>query len=412
MDIQQAKEIVARFNRGEATAGEKIRLNNWYARENLKQMQHPEIEDYHRIRAEIFTALEQFAEQPVCADQHEPAGNKAISISRQHVLYKYLAAAAAVAIITLGVWLYKSQQSVINSKSEMASQHDIGPGGHKAFLTLADGSRVELTNAKDGELAVQAGTKISKTANGVLMYIPLRRPLPGGGGKGFLKIKGYNTIEIPKGGTYQLHLPDGTKVWLNAATRLKYPVSFGSDKERRVTLLSGEAYFEVSKDKKHPFVVQTDKQKVEVLGTYFNISSYEDDGSVKTTLLEGSVKVSLPANKTLKEQSHNFSRAVVLKPREQSIIANHVIDVERVDVTEIIAWKNGMFQFDKATLKTIMQQLQRWYDVDVKYENNLTNVHYTGIVPRNRNISEVLRMLEETGPARFKISGRTVIVMK
>lgn len=275
--------------------------------------------------------------------------------------------------------------------SEFAPK-DIPPGGNKAILTLADGKTITLNEAADGELVKAAGMVIRKTGQGELVY-----EVTGANAGAHT----YNTISTPKGGTYQVILPDGTKVWLNAASTLRFPTSFVALNERKIEL-SGEAYFEVAKDAKHPFKVLTVKQEVQVLGTHFNISSYTDESVVKTTLLEGSVKV------------RNLQKAddVILRPGQQSVIAKGEIKVGMADVEEVLAWKNGVFVFNDEPLESIMKKVSRWYDVEVVYDGVDKNKLFGGSVSRFDNVSKVLRQLELTGGVHFKIEEGRIIAMK
>lgn len=306
---------------------------------------------------------------------------------------RIVAAASIVICMGIGYYFYTNTDS---SSTEIMVKNDIGPGGNKAILTLADGSRITLTDSKNGDLAVQSEIKITKTNDGQLIYTIYG--LPKNNNKATIA---YNTIETPMGGTYQLRLPDGTKIWLNAASIIKYPVSFASQKERRITLLNGEAYFEVAKDKKHPFIVQSDQQEVEVLGTHFNISSYDDESSVKTTLIEGSVKV------------YNKLESVILRPNQQaSLSKNGIVISSDLSTDDVIAWKNGLFSFDDEPIESVMNKIARWYNVDIDFQSKNSNQVFTGTVSRFENVSKVLEKLELTGVVHFKIKGRRIIVMQ
>lgn len=300
----------------------------------------------------------------------------------------YMAAAASLALI-VGVGLYFNQQQPLSkSIQSKAYTNDIPAGSNKAYLTLANGKKLVLTNSANGTLAEEAGIKITKTADGQLVYTIVDQ--------GKKRIAGYNRIETPRGGQYQLNLPDGTKIWLNSASSLKYPVSFAALKERRVEL-SGEAYFEVAKDKIHPFIVKSGRQQVQVLGTHFDVNAYPDEQLIKTTLLEGSVK--------LNEQ-------VVLKPGEQSSLTGEKFSVKQVNVNDAIDWKNGEFVFTNESLTSILKKVSRWYDVEIKYVHTPISVPtFTGSVSRSENISGVLKMLEETSNVRFSIEGRLINVI-
>ncbi|TZF81550.1 FecR family protein [Pedobacter sp. BS3] len=341
------------------------------------------------------------------------------SISR---FWKYAAAVILVCAIGLYFWKYpgSKQPLVVNQKN------DIAPGGNKAILTLADGRKISLTDVKDGELAQQSGIRVTKTADGQLVYhvadassaVPLA----------------YNTLSTPQGGQYQVVLPDGTRVWLNAASSLTYPTTF-SGNERLVTL-TGEGYFEVAKaplipqrGKQHalssrlagrgeawvPFIVMAEGQRVEVLGTHFNINAYPDEEVIKTTLLEGSVKVSKPNSAALLDAGvklHPGQQAVLSQVSPTAITVNNDINIE-----EAVAWKNGYFMFINEPVQSIMRKISRWYNVEIVYQDNLKDKALWGTVSRFKNVSEVLKMLELTGVVHFKIETqyngeRRIIVMK
>jgi len=290
------------------------------------------------------------------------------------VTVKRIAIAASIILCCIvGLYFMVGRNTLPSTaKTELKN---ILPGGHKAILTLADGTVVNLDDAKNGQIANQNGIVIRKAKNGQLEYIIKEIPNT--------SLTGSNTIATPRGGQYQVSLPDGTKVWLNAATTLKYPYAFA--KNERVVELNGEAYFEVSKDHTRPFRVKTDAQMVEVLGTHFNINAYNDEAAIKTTLLEGAVKVS------------NAGGSVKLHPGEQSKLnintAKLIVDQE-IDIDKEMAWKNNIFSFDNDDLQTIMRQISRWYDVDVVYQGKISTEKYVGEIPRNSNLGEVFKILE------------------
>jgi transmembrane sensor len=278
---------------------------------------------------------------------------------------------------------------------------DVAPGGNKAVLTLADGSKIILDKADNGNLANQGGVRITKADDRQLVYTLNANS----GQTEHVNEVLTNTISTPRGGQYQVNLPDGTRVWLNAASSLKFPLSFAGLKERKVEL-KGEAYFEVERDVSKPFVVQSDQQIVQVLGTHFNINSYSDEPDTKTTLLEGAVKVT--ALKGAKVEQ------AFLKPGQQSRInsASRHVNVVSVDPMVEIAWKNGQFFFENESIENIMKQISRWYDVEVIYEDEIAGKTVWGSVTRYANVSKVLSILELTGGIHFKVEGRRIIVHK
>lgn len=329
--------------------------------------------------------------------QQQILPKKQVKLSRSTVFFRW--AAAAVILLALGslIYLYSGgSKSLFHKQRSYAS--DALPGSNKAILVLADGRKISLSDVNNGNVAKEAGLSITKTADGQLVYNVLEES-----SSGATKDDTYNTIETPKGGVWQIKLPDGSSVWLNAASSLTYPISFAKGKNRIVEL-KGEAYFEVSKDKEHPFVVKTAKQEVEVLGTHFNINSYADESEVKTTLLEGSVKV-VPY--LAGEQAN------VLKPGEQAILNAKGLNIKEVDAEEAIDWKNGYFMFNNERQESIMRKIARWYNVQIEYADaSAKDVMYYGSISRFENVSKVLRKFEQTGEVRFEINKNKITVYK
>jgi len=307
-------------------------------------------------------------------------------------LRKNAIAASVIGLLLLSTFLlFNKNISKRTANAELSEQrfkNDVSPGGDKATLTLADGSSIVLDDAQNGILAQQGSSKIIKVG-GKLLYDPTNmnsREIV------------YNTISTPNGGQYQLELPDGSLVWLNATSSIHFPTSFVG-KERRVEI-TGEAYFEVAKNRDMPFVVTVNGAEVQVLGTHFNINAYSDEDNVKTTLLEGSVKF-------VSGDSINM-----LKPGQQSQLAsNGMIKVlSNVDVEEVVAWKNGMFEFENAGIETVMRQLSRWYDVEIEYKGKTDDL-FIAEMHRNIKLSDALKALELTGKVKFEIQGKKIIVM-
>jgi len=380
MDKQQAKELLHRYNQGLASAEEKAMLENWYMQKSDSLYLKDDEIDFDGINEELSTRTFQYAgivvvETPV----------KQVKLWR-----RFAAAAAIILVIGVSIFYYVNPSGGSNNNLAELTANDIAPGSNKAVLTLANGQRISLTDARDGKLAAEANTVIQKTADGQLVYL---------GGNETDAAPIYNTLNIPIGGQYSLTLSDGTKVVLNAASSLKYPTQFKG--QERVVELEGEAYFEVFHNEKLPFRVLAKGQTVEVLGTHFNISAYADDKLVKTTLLTGSVKIAAGNN------------ALILKPGEQSQVKlGHISLVENVDLEDVMAWKNGYFKFNE-NLESIMAKVSRWYDVDISYEIQPDpEFKYKGEISRDRNLSELLSMLEFTGNVHFKIEGRRVIIKK
>jgi transmembrane sensor len=324
--------------------------------------------------------------------KHEAPVVSIVSGKRKRIWnIQYAAAAVIFCMLSVSVYfLFKPKEESQISKTENihSEKNDVVPGKNKAILTLANGSSIILDSAANGTLTTQGNSKILKL-NGMLSYNTLKN-------KSSEVV--YNTISTPRGGQYQLMLADGSKVWLNAASSLRFPASFVG-KERKVELL-GEAYFEVAKNAKMPFKVKVNGMEVEVLGTHFNINSYENESTIRTTLLEGSVKINKNNSSSL------------LKPGQQAQMnkAGEIKIINDADVEEAIAWKEGKFQFDRADIHDIMRQLTRWYDVDVEYKGTVSS-HFGGTISRDVNLSQVLNMLHLTGEVKFQVEDRKVVVM-
>lgn len=297
--------------------------------------------------------------------------------------------AAAAILIIIGM-LAVFQYSGSNKEDQISFVNDLAPGGNKAILTLGDGSSIPLSDSVKGQLAQESGVVIEKTEDGQIIYKVKYQALKGTTSQKTV----YNTIATPKGGQFQLSLPDGTRVWLNAASSLKYPVQFVAS-ERRVQL-TGEAYFEVAKNKKKPFIVESKQQYVEVLGTHFNINSYEEEAITKTTLFEGSVRVAglSPAG----------NKVTTLKPGQQSMLTNGHIDITENNTDAALAWQKGLFSFTDADLKTIMTEFARWYNVEVVYVGKLPDQHFTGEISRKVSASAFLKILSNFH-VKFNMNG-------
>jgi ferric-dicitrate binding protein FerR (iron transport regulator) len=313
-----------------------------------------------------------------------------------------IAAAILIGLLLTGAWLIlrttKTTPSAAIAKNTPAS-NDALPGKDKAILTLADGTVVSLDDAHNGTLAQQGNTKVFKL-NGRLSYNSAEPGAPIADNKPGAPMA-YNTIATPRGGQYQVVLPDGSQVWLNAASSLRFPTAF-SGKDRRVEV-TGEAYFEIAKNSSMPFTVAIPAaggSEIKVLGTHFNVTAYTDDALLKTTLLEGSVKFVSGGGSTL------------LKPGEQTQLAkNGRVDLASdIDVSQVIAWKNGIFHFEGADIETVMKQLSRWYDVDVIYGSKKASDLFYADIPRNTRLSDALKALALTGKVDFKIENKKIMV--
>lgn len=377
MSAKEISKLIDLYLKGACSPAQEEQVKQWFEEYSITDR-----EFYNGDTAQVQASLQKTLS---CLREKINTVSNEVEVPVKKLWPKRLVAAAILLISCSAALLFYN-----NYKSGSANfyANDIAPGKNKAILTLADGSKIALDDAAQGQIASQAGIKITKTATGQLVYEinPASNAVAA---------TAYNTISTPAGGQYQVKLPDGTSVWLNAASSLKFPASFGALKERRVTL-SGEGYFEVTRNKHQPFIVATDNQEVQVLGTHFNISAYDDDNNTKTTLLEGSVSI-----------NHN----TLLKPGQEAINSGNSIQVDETDTEEAVAWKNGKFRFSNENIKDLMRKLSRWYDVEIIYDGQMTNKDFSGSVSRFAHISKILDVLQSTNTVHFKVEGRRVTVM-
>ena len=342
--------------------------------------------DWNRVFDRVLSAGEQTPAVPIDVKQ-------AVSIAWKKV---------AIAVVILGMiisgsFLFlnrKTTKEIVKQVKQVRHQpEEIHSKGNQAILTLANGSVIILDSTKNGVITNQGNVKIIKLDSGQLAYSPQTS-----NGAVSSEIS-YNTISTPRAAQYQIQLSDGTKVWLNAASSLRYPTSF-SGQDRNVEL-TGEGYFEVAKNKDKPFHVRVGAIEVEVLGTHFNIMAYEDEATIQTTLLEGSVKVSY----------HN--QTDLLKPGRQARLnrTDNKIFTSDANVQQVVAWKNGYFYFDKSDIKTIMRQVSRWYDLNIVYESSVPDMKFSGKIERSLPLSGISHLLE-SGQIHFRIEGKNCIMMK
>nr|WP_295866291.1 FecR family protein [uncultured Chitinophaga sp.] len=317
------------------------------------------------------------------AEQGRPATLQPV---KRRISWK--AAVAAMVIVLAGVAAYFVAGHRWTSHAPALARQDVQPGANKAVLILADGRRITLDSAARGTLAQQGNVIISQTGNGQLAY-------NGTGANG--KAVVYNTVTTPRGGQFRITLPDGTKVWLNAASSLHFPAAFPAG-ERKVEV-TGEVYFEVAHQAAAPFTVLAQGTTVTVLGTHFNVNAYTDEASVNTTLLEGSVRVA--------HQGHT----VTLKPGEQAQVKEGIRVLDNVDTEALMAWKSGRFSCNDIPLENIMRQISRWYDVQVVFKDQVTDT-YSIEISRDVPLSKLLRFLELSGGVHFEINEKTIIVKK
>lgn len=380
------EKLLQRYLNGECSPGEITELYTWLRNS----------EAHRPLLAAMQQEFEQVMQQPhevpaALGDRVEARLLQDINRKKVRPLFsRYRVAAAAVILLVTaaGLWWLTSSRSAKQpgSAKELAAfnkVNDVAPGTSKAMLTLADGSTVTLDSA--GNQVIQQGKTLVQQNNGQLMYE----------GKG--EAIGYNTLNVPRGAQFNIVLPDGSHVWLNAASSLRFPTAFTG--KQRVVELQGQGYFEVAKDTARPFIVKVNTTEVQVLGTRFDIMAYADEKSLNTTLLEGAVRMKQGA----------FQQQ--LSPGQQAVLdyASGRMSVRAVDVDEVVAWKTGFFEFDNASITVIMRQLSRWYDIEVSYLDNSTSRLFGGRISRNLPLSEILHMLEANG-AKFNLEGRRLTV--
>jgi len=300
-------------------------------------------------------------------------------------------AAAVITVFTLAIGFYFIKSRKQEPGQVLAKTQDIGPGKQQATLTLSNGKKILLNNVSNLEMAQETGIKVTQNKKGQLVYEIE---------KSENRRNETHTLSTAKGESYQLRLPDGTMVNLNASSSLTYQVDLVEKGKRQVTL-TGEGYFEVAKDKKHPFVVQTHGQQIEVLGTHFNVNAYQDEPAINTTLLEGSVKI-----------TNRKGNTVTLRPGNQARVTEAAITVSDVDTDLAIAWTNNEFTFEQESVENIMKEVARWYDVEIVYQGVRPSTTISGSISRLENVSKILDILESTGQVHFKTEGRKIYVLK
>jgi Fe2+-dicitrate sensor, membrane component len=378
MNAQQFTDLLQRYRSGACTEEEKKLVEAWY----------------NTRRNETYNAVSPEDEQAIGARLYDQITTElGFAPTRRSNRWYWLAAAALIGIVSGTYFFMKPTRpiAVAETTNNRDSSATIVPGGNKALLTLADGSVIVLDSAANDTLSTQGNTVVFKQRDGRLVYQA----------QGASATTAYNTISTPRGGQYEVVLPDGSKVWLNAATSLRFPASFSAN-ERKVEL-NGEAYFEVAPMKTAPFLVSFNTNRpgtVEVLGTHFNIMAYADEASINTTLLEGAVRV----------QSQHHVRT--LQPGQQArVTENGNMEVaNNVDTEAAIAWKNGYFLFSNSDVQTVMRQIARWYDVEIEYAGKIPAERFEGEIPRNSHISDVVKMLELSN-VHCRIEGKKMIIL-
>jgi len=391
---------------------EQIALDNWLSQlDPVSRQFFEDCADWDQLQPAL-QLMYSFDEEAALADLQKKidfgvlADAPVVEIAQRRHKYKFYWVAAAVLAAVIGMAVFytlnKEKTNIASLPVSERYHNDVNPGGDKAVLELADGKKIVLDNANNGELAQQGKVSVIKSDSGQLVYKV-------GVGSSTVGAVSYNTISTPKGGQYQVILPDGSKVWLNAASSLRFPTSFAGN-TRNVELM-GEGYFQVEKDKSKPFRVQVSplpgtalatagRMEVEVLGTEFDLMAYGDEDHQAATLISGDVVV------------HNVAQKIPLKPDQQVILNKQTSSLNLInnpEVKSIVAWKNGVFQFHDASIESIMRQAARWYDIEVDYSGEVKQ-QLNGTVPRQVNLSTFLQILEATGWVHFRIDGKKVTV--
>jgi transmembrane sensor len=392
------RELAAKWMDGTITPEEKARFEAWYNGldfSELELLDHwaagpREIEAH--ILSKLLTSLSELKEdQPVR------------TISRRHEFRRrarWVAAASVLLLIGAGASLLYFRNKSAGASGGTAGQMvagDVAPGRYGAVLTLSDGSRVALDSAGNKPIATQGSSQVLMQ-NGTVVY-EKEKAVPVTPAIDPAATATYNTMTTPRGRQFQVILPDGSHVWLNAASSLRYPTVFAGN--RRVVELSGEAYFEIAKDARKPFVVSVRDMRVQVLGTAFNLMAYPDETAVNTTLITGAVRVVAPKS------------SLLLHPDEQACLPDSAarFAVSKPNLKEVLAWKEGRFRFDGAKITAIMRQIARWYDVDIEYRGEIPSNEFNGSISRAEYAQKILHALERTGNVHFSLEGRKIVVM-
>lgn len=392
MDYEKIRQLVSRYLNDELSDEERQQL--------LQITEDADNADLIKVLGDMLAA-EPMAHVPVDERRLRQSLTKVLAVDKgirhlrvRRTVYwlRYAAAVILVAGIGAYAWLKERDQPHLSAKNNMltAPVSDVAPGGQKAVLTLADGTAIQLDSAADGQLATQQGSQVLKK-DGRVIYTSTDKEE---------NIQVYNTLRTPRGGVYQITLPDGTRVWLNAASSISYPVAFTGGE--RVVKITGEVYFEVASHPQRPFIVKVNEtNSIEVLGTQFDVKAYGEDDLISTTLLQGAVRIVSNGKKA------------ALKPGQQASISDRQLLVKTIGqggISEAMAWKEGRFNFQDASLQEIMRQLSRWYDIEVVYEKGIPDLEFIGEVERSLPLSQVLKGLKMSG-VNFRLEkGRRLIV--
>lgn len=394
-------QLIVRYLRGELPVEEQEKLNAWRKRSEENERLFSKLTDEAFLLEELpgyGSRDRETAREKVRAEVREANRRRVSFIYKRYIKY-----AAAVVLAAAAGWGLLRFDKAAGDQPDGFASVELLPGGNRAILTLDGGREIDLDKAHTGEIARQDQAVILKSEEGYIAYdLSSAKDISSGKAK-------FNTISTPKGGQYRLRLPDGSRVWLNAQSSLRFPTWFGG-KERQVEL-TGEAYFEVTHTgaEKVPFRVVSGKQTVEVLGTEFNVSGYSDEGDITTTLLTGKVKIDYSTGEA---KAPGFKN-VTLSPGQKASVKKltEEIEISEADIEESIAWKNGRFRFENAELSTIMRQIARWYDVEVEYRGDVEHIRFKAGISRNVPASKIFQILETSG-INIKTEGKKIIISK
>ncbi|OJW61053.1 MAG: hypothetical protein BGO55_31635 [Sphingobacteriales bacterium 50-39] len=394
---ERIRYLIMQHLKGESTIHEQLELQEWVNasndhRELFDQFSDPErlkeeLKEYFEAQTNIWDKIDAGIKTPAYIEGPAESVTRTIHPIRHHIR-SYVAAASLLLIIITGYFWLRPRHTPIEGRSASVpvAARDVAPGGDKAILTLANGATIVLDNAQNGAIAQQGATSITQLTGGQLTYNTPAKAAS----------VGYNTISTPLGGQYKVTLPDQSKVWLNSGSSLRFPTAFTSTV--REVSITGEAYFEVADNKSMPFHVKVNDMDVTVLGTHFNIMAYQDEDLVKTTLLQGAVRV------------NRENQSVMLTPGQQAQAGKGLRVISDANTEEAVAWKEGLFEFNSAGIEMVMRTLARWYNVDIRYEGSKTGNRLTGKIRRDSNLSDVLQILSTSG-YHFKIEGKTILVL-
>lgn len=384
MDVERILDLLEKYVAGTATSSEESELHAWYREHRrlylIKEGEVPVLgkREKERLKRKMLHIL--------LKQTSSRAFGKVVPFYRKQELIRKISVAAVFLIVAMGgLLIYNAHKQPAVYALRDTIKQDIAPGHSGAILHLSNGKTIALDSVRDGIITEQKGLQIIKK-DGKLTYI----------GKANEVV--YNDIVTTRGQQWELELSDGTKVWLNAASSIHYPLSFKG--KERIVKITGEAYFEVVHNNAQPFKVQVGDIRIEDIGTEFNVNAYTDESSIKTTLVNGSIKVS----------TGNENRFLTHGQQAITLEDNNSIQVKKdVNIEEVISWKNGQIQFENENLQTIMRQISRWYDVNITYEGNIPDKIFTGGISRKSNLSELLKILKFEG-VHYTQEGRTIII--